>query len=269
MFALTTLGSVNYQRRKKKKMRTRTNSRALFSALLVVVALGAACAKKPIATTPPPPPPPVEAPPARPTVNLQASSTFVQRNETVTLTWSSTNATSLNLSPGIGAVAAQGTQRVNPTDSMDYSITATGPGGSADASVHITVSAPPPPAPVSHEPSLQELFDKQVKDAYFDYDQADIRADARDALSQTAQFLRSYPQLKVVVEGHCDERGSTEYNLALGDRRAAAAKQFLVSLGISADRMETVSYGKEKPFCTASNEECWKQNRRAHFVMGK
>jgi len=152
---------------------------------------------------------------------------------------------------------------------MTYSITATGPGGSADASVHITVSAPPPPTPVSHEPSLQELFDKQVKDAYFDYDQADIRADARDALSQTAQFLRSYPQLKVVVEGHCDERGSTEYNLALGDRRAAAAKQFLVSLGIPADRMETVSYGKEKPFCTASNEECWQQNRRAHFVMGK
>ncbi len=202
-------------------------------------------------------------------MNLQASSTFVQRNETVTLTWSSTNATSLNLSPGIGAVAAQGTQRVNPTDSITYAITATGPGGSADASVHITVSAPPPPTPVSHEPSLQELFDKSVKDAYFDYDQADIRADARDALSQTAQFLRSYPQLKVVVEGHCDERGSTEYNLALGDRRAAAAKQFLVSLGIPADRMETVSYGKEKPFCTASNEECWKQNRRAHFVMGK
>jgi peptidoglycan-associated lipoprotein len=269
MFALTTLGSVNYQRRKKNKMRTRTNFRALFGTLLVVVALGAACAKKPVATTPPPPPPPVEAPPARPTVNLQASSTFVQRNETVTLTWSSTNATSLNLSPGIGPVTAQGTQRVTPSDSMTYSITATGPGGSADASVHITVSAPPPPTPVSHEPSLQEMFDKEVKDAYFDLDKADIRTDARDALSQTAQFLRSYPQLKIVVEGHCDERGSTEYNLALGDRRAAAAKQFLVSLGIPADRMETVSYGKEKPFCTASTEDCWQQNRRAHFVMGK
>ena len=103
----------------------------------------------------------------------------------------------------------------------------------------------------------------------FDYDKADIRADARDALSQTAQFLRSYPQLKVVIEGHCDERGSTEYNLALGDRRAAAAKAFLVSLGIPADRMETVSYGKERPFCTAADEACYQQNRRAHFVMGK
>jgi peptidoglycan-associated lipoprotein len=250
-------------------MRTRSYARALFSTLLLVVALSAAC-KKPVAVTPPPPPPPTpEAPPARPTVNLQASSTLIQRGEAVTLTWSSTNATSLNLSPGIGQVTAQGTQRVNPQDSITYTITATGPGGSADANVHITLTAAPPPAPVAHEPSLQELFDKSVKDAYFDYDKADIRTDARDALSQTAQFLRSYPQLKIVVEGHCDERGSTEYNLALGDRRAAAAKQFLVSLGITADRLETVSYGKEKPFCSASTEECWQQNRRAHFVMGK
>jgi len=116
---------------------------------------------------------------------------------------------------------------------------------------------------------MQQLFEREVKDAYFDYDKADIRADARDNLSQTAQFLRSYPQVKIVIEGHCDERGSTEYNLALGDRRAAAAKQFLASLGISADRMETVSYGKERPFCTASDEACYTQNRRAHIVMGK
>jgi len=159
-------------------------------------------------------------------------------------------------------------QTVSPTDSTTYTLTATGPGGTADASVHITVSAPPPPAPAAQQ-TLQELFDKEVKDAYFNYDKADIRPDARDALSQTAQFLRSYPQMKVVIEGHCDERGSTEYNLALGDRRAAAAKQFLVSLGISADRLETVSYGKERPFCTASTEACWQENRRAHFVIAK
>ncbi len=114
---------------------------------------------------------------------------------------------------------------------------------------------------------MQELFDKEVKDAFFDYDKADIRTDARDALSATAKFLNSNSQVKVVLEGHCDERGSTEYNLALGDRRAAAAKQFLVSLGITADRIETVSYGKEKPFCSASTEECWQQNRRGHFVI--
>jgi peptidoglycan-associated lipoprotein len=246
-------------------MRTSRNARALFGTLLAVVALGAAC-KKPVVQAPPPPPP-VVAPPARPTVTLQASSTTIQKGESATLTWSSTNATSLSLSPGVGNVAAEGSTRVTPTDSTTYTITATGPGGTADANARISVTAPPPPPPVVHEPTIQELFDKGVKDAYFDYDKADIRADARDALSQTAQFLRSYPQVKVVLEGHCDERGSTEYNLALGDRRAAAAKQFLVSLGITADRMETVSYGKERPFCSASTDECWQQNRRGHFVM--
>jgi peptidoglycan-associated lipoprotein len=247
-------------------MRTSRNSKALFGTLLAVVALGAAC-KKPVVQAPPPPPPPVVAPPARPTVTLQASSTAIQKGESVTLTWSSTNATSLSLSPGVGNVAAEGSTRVTPPDSTTYTITATGPGGTADANARVSVTAPPPPPPAVHQPTIQELFDKAVKDAYFDYDKADIRADARDALSQTAQFLRSSPQVKIVVEGHCDERGSTEYNLALGDRRAAAAKQFLASLGITADRMETVSYGKEKPFCSASTEECWQQNRRAHFVM--
>jgi peptidoglycan-associated lipoprotein len=249
-------------------MRTRTSSKALFSALLMIAALGAACSKKPIAQAPPPPPPPMAEPPARPTVTLQASPTFIQKGQSIKLTWSSTNATSLTLSPEIGAVTAEGTQTVSPQDAITYTITATGPGGSADASVHISVSVPPPPV-VTHEPSLQELFDQGVKDAYFDYDKADIRADARDALSQTAKFLRSNPQMKAVVQGHCDERGSTEYNLALGDRRAAAAKQFLVSLGIAADRLETVSYGKERPFCSAATEECYTQNRRAHFAMGK
>jgi peptidoglycan-associated lipoprotein len=250
-------------------MRTRTYTKALFSTLLVVVALGAACKKKPAPQAPPPPPPAAVAPPARPTVTLQSSSTFIQKGESVTLTWSSTNATTLSLSPGVGNVSPEGSTRVTPPDSTTYTITATGPGGTADSSVHISVTVPPPPATVTREPSMQELFDKAVKDAFFDYDKADIRTDARDALSQTAQFLRSYPQLKVVIEGHCDERGSTEYNLALGDRRSASAKQYLVSLGIPADRMETVSYGKERPFCSASTEECWQQNRRAHIIMAK
>ncbi len=248
-------------------MRTRTHARILFGTLLAILALSAAC-KKPAPQAPPPPPPTPVAPPARPTVNLQSSSNTIQKGESVTLTWSSTNATTLSLSPEIGNVSAEGTQRVTPQDSITYTLTATGPGGSADANVHITVSAPPPP-PKAAEPTLQQLFDKGVKDAYFDYNKADVRTDARDALSQTAQFLRSYPQVKVVIEGHCDERGSTEYNLALGDRRAAAAKQFLASLGIAADRMESVSYGKERPFCSASTEECYQQNRRAHIIMAK
>jgi peptidoglycan-associated lipoprotein len=110
---------------------------------------------------------------------------------------------------------------------------------------------------------------KEVRDALFDFNKADIRPDAREALGKTAEFLRNYPQVRVTIEGHCDERGSTEYNLALGDRRANAAKQYLVSLGISADRMTTVSFGKEKPACGEHNEQCWQQNRRAHFVQAR
>jgi len=216
---------------------------------------------------PPPPQPPAPAPAAaRPTVTLQASPTSINKGESATLSWNSTDATQLTISPEVGAVTAQGSTKVTPADSTTYTITATGPGGSADASARVTVNAPPPPPVAAPQPSLDELFPKEVRDAYFDYDKADIRPDARESLSKTADFLKNYPQIKVTIEGHCDERGSTEYNLGLGDRRASAVKQYLVSLGISADRLSTVSYGKEKPFCMEHNESCWQQNRRGHFV---
>jgi len=182
------------------------------------------------------------------------------------LNWSSTNATDLTLAPGIGRVAPEGSTSVEPQQSTTYSITATGPGGTAEASVRITVTAPPPPAP-KPTVTLEELFRANVRDAFFDFDKSDIRPDAREALTKTGEFLRAHPEIRVTVEGHCDERGSTEYNLGLGDRRATSAKQFLTSLGVSADRMNTVSYGKERPFCTEHGEPCWQENRRAHFVM--
>src|ERR1700730_9982205 len=150
----------------EEKMRTRTHTRALFGALLAVVALGAAC-KKPVVQAPPPPPPPVVAPPARPTVTLQASSTLIQSGEAVTLTWSSTNATSLSLSPGVGNVAAEGSTRVTPTESTSYTITATGPGGTADANARVSVTAAAPAPTTSRDSTMQELFAKEVKDAYF------------------------------------------------------------------------------------------------------
>jgi peptidoglycan-associated lipoprotein len=225
------------------------------------------CAKKPVAA---PPPPPAPAPaPARPTVTLQASPTSLAKGDSTTLSWSSTNATQLSISPEVGAVSPEGSTKVTPSGSATYTITATGPGGSADASVRVTVAAPPPPPPPSAGPSIEELFLKEVQDSYFDYNKADIRSDARQALGKTADFLRNYPQVKVTIEGHCDERGSTEYNVSLGDRRASATKQYLVSLGISADRINTVSYGKEKPFCMDHNETCWQQNRRGHFTMAR
>ena len=226
----------------------------------------AGCGKKTPAPTPPPAPAPA---PARPTVTLQANPTSVNKGEATTLSWSSTNATQLSIAPDVGAVAPEGSTKVTPGDSTTYTITASGPGGSADASVRVTVAAPPPPPPPAAAPDWTELFTKEVRDAYFDLDKSDLRPDAREALTKTAEFLRNYPQAKVTIEGHCDERGSTEYNLALGDRRAAAVKQFLVSQRIGADRMNTVSFGKEKPFCMESNEACWQQNRRGHFVPAR
>jgi peptidoglycan-associated lipoprotein len=223
------------------------------------------CKKKPIAQ-PAPQPAPVEQPKPQPTVTLSANPTTIKKGESTTLSWTSTNATQLTISPDVGTVAAEGSTKVSPSDSTDYTITATGPGGSATATAHVTVTAPPPPPPEQPKESPNDIFIREHQDAFFDFNKADIRPDARQALQKDAELLRNYPQIRVTIEGHCDERGSTEYNLALGDRRANAAKQYLVSLGISADRMTTVSFGKEKPFCTEHNETCWQQNRRAHFV---
>jgi peptidoglycan-associated lipoprotein len=237
---------------------------AILTAMLAL-AFAAGCKKKPPAAPPPPPPPPPAA--ARPTVSLQASPTSVNKGDSTTLSWTSTDATQLTISPDVGAVTAQGSTKVTPSDSTTYTITASGPGGSADSSARVTVSAPPPPPQQEPTgPSIDELFLKEVRDAFFDFNKADIRADAREALGKTAEFLRNHPEVKATIEGHCDERGSTEYNLVLGDRRAAAVKNYLVQLGISADRLTTTSLGKERPFCTESNEECWQRNRVGHFV---
>jgi peptidoglycan-associated lipoprotein len=106
-----------------------------------------------------------------------------------------------------------------------------------------------------------------LKDAFFDYDKSDLRDDARMVLAADADWLKKNRTIQFLIEGHCDERGTSEYNLALGDRRANAAKEYLVSLGVDASRVRTVSYGKERPFCNQSTEDCWQQNRRAHFLV--
>jgi peptidoglycan-associated lipoprotein len=238
----------------------------LILGLVVFLVFVGGCKKKPVAQAPAPTPAPA---PAQPTVTLNASPTTAQAGDTITLSWSSTNATDLDLEPGVGKVAPDGKTPVQPDTSTTYTITATGPGGSANASARVTIA----PAPVAEQPKpqpgLAELFEQNVKNAYFDFNKADIRADARVALTRTAEFLRSYPQVRVTIEGNCDERGSTEYNLGLGERRAQAAKNYLISLGIAAGRMETVSWGKEHPVCTEHTEECWQLNRNAHFVLAK
>ena len=106
-----------------------------------------------------------------------------------------------------------------------------------------------------------------LKDVYFDFNEAALRDDARTSLAADARWLERYPSMRVLIEGHCDDRGTEAYNLALGDRRANAAREYLASLGVDGSRVQTVSYGKERPFCEQDNESCWQENRRGHVVV--
>lgn len=248
-------------------MRSSSLQKVMLTLGLAVLVAAGGCKKKTAAAPPQQAPAP---PPAQPTVTLNASPTSINPGQTSTLSWSSTNATDLDIQPGVGKVSPEGSTSVTPTETTTYTVTASGPGGSATATAQVTVAAPPPPPQqAAPTPSVEELFSQNIRDAYFDTDKSDLRPDARDALTKDAEFLRSYPDVRISLEGHCDERGSTEYNLGLGERRADAAKNFLVSLGIAANRIDTVSWGKERPFCTEHDESCWQQNRRAHFVMAK
>jgi peptidoglycan-associated lipoprotein len=235
----------------------------LVLALSGLLALGA-CGKK---KQPPPPPPP--PPPAAPTASISVNPSTIQAGQSASLTWQTGNATDVSID-GIGAVQPNGSQSVSPTDSTTYHLIAKGSGGSQEATARLTVTpaAAPPPPPT---PSVtdEDLFSQNVKDVYFDYDKADVRGDQQSSVQADAQFLNQHANINITIEGHCDERGSTDYNLALGDQRAGAVRNALTAAGISASRIKIISYGKEKPFCTESNEACWQQNRRGHLVYQK
>ena len=226
---------------------------------LLMVASG--CKKK---ETPPPPPPPPKAP----TATLSANPTSIQRGQSATLTWSTDSATDVALDGN--KVDASGSQTVSPTETTTYHLTAKGAGGTQEATAQVSVAAPPPPPAATPAPTPNvtddQLFAQMVKDVYFDYDKADLRSDAQQALAQAAQLIKQ-KGWKVQIEGNCDDRGSTEYNLSLGEYRADSAKQALLQAGVGADSLKTISYGKEKPQCSEANEDCWQKNRRDHFTL--
>jgi peptidoglycan-associated lipoprotein len=245
----------------------RPHVRSLAISISTLILFVAGCAKKPQL-----PPAPAYTPPpsaVKPTVTINADRTSMNQGESVKLTWTTTDATNVSIAPEVGAVTPQGNTTVTPNESTTYTITASSAGGNTDASVRISVNVPQAATPPPANTNFDEMFLKEMRDAYFDYDSADIRPDARTALQKSAEFLKSYPNTRVTIEGHCDERGSTEYNLALGQRRANAVKEYLVSLGIPADHLSTTSWGKEKPFCTEATEACYAQNRRGHFTLNK
>jgi len=251
--------------------------------LMFVAFMSFACKKTP--APPPPPPPtantgdtPAPALPA-PTVTLRADTSTITRGAAITLTWESRNAATVDIQPGIGSVTpvGAGSRQVTPASSLTYEITAVGPGGRAGDTLRITVNDPPPPAattsrggdavapPAALNLTAQQIFDRDMKPINFDYDKSDIREDQKGKLQTATNYLKQNATVRLTIEGNADERGSEEYNLALGDRRANAVKQYLVSQGIAENRLSSVSYGEERPVCSAQTEDCFEQNRRAAF----
>ena len=163
-------------------------------------------------------------------------------------------ATKPEVSPPSGSTASPGAGSQRPSEGQrgTTSETATPP-GSLKAFQEGKSTATPASSP--------------LKDVFFDFDRYDLRADARDTLKANGDWLKRNPSARIEIEGHCDDRGTNEYNLALGAKRAQAAKDYLVTLGISTERLSTISYGEEIPVCKEQNENCWRQNRRARFVV--
>jgi peptidoglycan-associated lipoprotein len=238
--------------------------------LVAIVVLSGCHKKAPVAASPPPPPPPPPAPaPSAPTASIGVNPSAINPGQSATLTWRTANATDTSIS-GIGAVAVSGSQVVSPTGSATYTLTAKGPGGSIAESARLTVNpAPPEPAPVAPSLTEEQLFEQNMQDVYFDYDTANLRAQDSSAIAQDAAFLAKYPQMKIIIDGHCDERGSAEYNIALGENRADSLQKAFVNDGVAASRIHVVSVGKEKPFCTESTEQCWQENRRDHLKLDR
>ncbi|HLJ27583.1 MAG TPA: OmpA family protein [Candidatus Angelobacter sp.] len=209
------------------------------------------------------PQPPTITPPS-PSATLAITPDTVDRGQPAELSWKTQNATTVTIE-GVGTVSASGSRKISPANSTTYHLTAKGDGGSTDANARITVNIP---TDTTSRLTEEQLFEQNVKDIFFNYDNYDIRPDEVRIASANADFLAKHPDIKLVIEGHCDERGSEDYNMGLGENRASVTKETLVRNGVSADRIKVISFGKERPFCTtAENESCFQQNRRAHFVF--
>ena len=243
-------------------------TRAMLPLSLALLAT-VGCHKKP-ASVPPNALPPATTGPA-PTATITADPPAIDLGQSVVLNWRTTNATSVSID-GIGDVAVNGTQTVSPASSTNFHLVAKGDGGATDANVRVTVRVPEVPAgntAGNNDMGSDAEFHGNVKDIFFGYDSYDIAPEAQSSISASASYLTSHPAIKVLIAGYCDDRGSAEYNITLGENRATAAKQALVSAGVGPDRIRVVSYGKERQFCTEETESCWQQNRRDQFSIDR
>jgi peptidoglycan-associated lipoprotein len=240
---------------------------ARLSFAVAALLLVGACEKRyvPIAPLDVPPPP-------VPTARFTATPARVQSGDAVQLEWSTQYATYVSIYP-LGEVDFRGRRSVVPSGSTVYTLTALGPGGTYRSTLEVDVMGQPPaaapaPAPaVEQGPSERDLFERSLKDIYFDYNRYDLRPGEVEVLKADADFLAAHPNLRIIVGAHCDERGSKEYNRKLASNRANKVRDELEKLGIDSGRMRIVVYGKEKPFCTGSGEQCLQENRRVHFEL--
>ena len=214
------------------------------------------------------------APTPTPTANLTAEPPAIDLGQSVVLNWRTTDATSVSID-GLGPVAVNGTQTVTPSSSTNFHLVAKGDGGTAEANVRVTVRVPTTPTTAADngnsegDASADKVFHQNVPDIFFDYDSYSLRPEGETAAQKAASYLAAHPDIKVVIGGYCDERGSAEYNLALGENRANSAKTALVNAGVAAARIRVVSFGKEKQFCSEATESCYQQNRRAQFSIDR
>jgi peptidoglycan-associated lipoprotein len=249
----------------------RISKTLLMAAALISIGAVTGCHKKASGIDPnalgPAPAPPSPAP----TATITADPLAIDLGQSVVLNWRTQNATSVTID-GIGDVNTNGTQTVAPSTSTNFHLTAKGDGGTTEANVRVTVRvpvAPTAPPPADNDMGSEAAFHENVQDVFFDYDSYDLRPDATAAATKAAAYLTAHPAIRVVIGGYCDDRGSAEYNLALGENRANAARTALVTAGVQASRLRVISYGKEKQFCTEDNESCWQQNRRAQFSLDR
>ena len=252
-------------------------TRPMLSALLLAVALAtvSGCHKNAASSSENPDtlaPTPAPLPPM-PTATLTADPLAIDVGQSVVLNWRTTDASTVTID-SIGPVNPNGTQTVSPATSTNFHLTAKGDGGSVEASVRVTVRVPVAPTVPTDNTATADMgsetvFHENVPDIFFDYDSADLRPDAQASAVKAASYLVAHPDIRVVIGGYCDDRGSAEYNLALGENRANSAKTALVNAGVAPARIRVVSYGKEKQFCTDETEACWQQNRRAQFALDR
>ncbi len=218
----------------------------------------------------------------KPEAIFTATPNSIAPGETATLQWSTRRAEEAVIEPGGGSVPLSGTLTVTPTEDTTYTLWMRGPGGETTMTARVGVRRANPLGALTEQPRRRNgmfsgTFDEEVanrlRDIHFDYDSNAIRPDQQPTLAENARTLRAlfdaFPTGRLLVEGHCDERGSSEYNLALGDRRAQAVVEYLDSQGVPLGRVMLVGYGEEKPQCRQQNEACYQLNRRAHFAPSR